>query len=214
MFSLLTLCVQGGFRLITVTWQKAPSPEQSRTLSRGGGEIVPLFLRVGLGWTDNVSVAPVLMTQNGVTFSHVVNSQQTRNPVDCNLNYIRKIKTLSQDAVRCHLCATGFTVTCQWKLKASSSFILPSLDGTLSGGAGCTRSEPTATSPNSNRARMANQPPNRGCTHTPNIFCKHKDPRLTPDNDGKGCLLKCTKVADEDMITFSAQGWSVTSAFW
>lgn len=60
MFSLLTLCVQGGIRLIIVTWQIAPGPEQSQTLRRGSGEIVPLFLRVGLDWADNVSVGPVL----------------------------------------------------------------------------------------------------------------------------------------------------------
>lgn len=79
-------------------------------------------------------------------------------------------------------------VTCQWKLKASSSFILPSLDGTQSGGTGCTSSEPTVTSPNTNRARMANQPPNRGCTHTPNIFWKQKDQRITAHKKGKDCL--------------------------
>lgn len=64
--------------------------------------------------------------------------------------------------------------TCQWKLKASSSCILPSLEGTQSGGAGCTISEPSVTSPNTNRALMANQPPNLGCTHTPNIFCREQ----------------------------------------
>lgn len=65
MSNFLTLCVRGGFRLIIVTWQIAPSPEQSHTLGRRGGEVVPLFLRVGLDWTDNVSVAPILMRQNG-----------------------------------------------------------------------------------------------------------------------------------------------------
>lgn len=50
--------------MIVLLWQEAPSPEQSKPLGRKGGKVVPLFLRVGLSGTDDVSVAVVLMMQN------------------------------------------------------------------------------------------------------------------------------------------------------
>lgn len=49
---------------VVFPWEEAPSLKQSKTLSRRSGKVVPLFLRVGLDWMDDVSVAPVLMMQN------------------------------------------------------------------------------------------------------------------------------------------------------
>ena len=59
----LGLCVRAGIRLIVVPRQETPSPEQSEALGGFSGKGVHLFLRVGTDWTDNVSVAPVLVMQ-------------------------------------------------------------------------------------------------------------------------------------------------------
>lgn len=171
-------------RPLAFSGREAPRLEQSDPLGGRSGEVVLLPLRVDLHRSHNVSVAPVLSTQSASL-----------------VNYsIRRLSCVSRVLLR--FC------TRQWKLNASSSSILPSLEGTQSGGSGCGVSAPGVTPPNTNSALMANQPPNLGCTHTPNIFCRGEEMMI------ENLYIYHTLFFKPIGITFPAQGCSVTSDCW
>lgn len=60
----LCLRISAGVQLVVILrYDETPAPEQIKTLGRASRKVVPLFLGVGLYGRDDVSVAPVLLTQ-------------------------------------------------------------------------------------------------------------------------------------------------------